>query len=167
MAWTYVSTIWGTFVAQWEGASLARLLFPNGHTEGWAPTQAKAEPSEVLKLQLAEYFKGSRKAFTVPLCPRGSSFQLQVWEELLRVPFAHTITYGALARRVGRPTGARAVGGAVGANPIPILIPCHRVVRTGGGLGGFGAGADWKSYLLRLEGVGGDSWGGDSPPGVT
>jgi len=104
--------------------------------------------------QLREYFAGQRTAFDLPLdTSTATAFQATVYEELLRVPYGHVITYGELARRVGRPGGARAVGQAVGANPIPIVIPCHRVVSGAGRLGGFSGGLPNKVVLLRLEGV--------------
>jgi len=152
-----VPTVWGTFTARWDGEELTQLLFPHQGAAGPAPTQPADARSALLAAELGEYFLGNREGFTVQGGLRGTPFQLQVWDELLRTPFAHTITYGELACRVGRPKAARAVGGAVGANPIAIVIPCHRVVGAGGRLGGFGGGTAWKRYLLRLE--------GDSPPG--
>jgi len=101
--------------------------------------------------QLSEYLSGERKSFSVPLDLRGSAFQLLVWEELSRVPYGKTISYGELAARIGRPQAARAVGAALGANPIPIIIPCHRVIGKDGALVGFGGGLDLKRRFLSLE----------------
>lgn len=101
--------------------------------------------------QLAEYFAGRRKEFLLPLKPAGTSFQLRVWDELRRIPYGRTISYGELARRIGQPTAARAVGLANGSKPIAILIPCHRVIGAGGALTGFGGGIDVKRRLLALE----------------
>lgn len=101
--------------------------------------------------QLAEYFAGRRTAFDVPLAPEGTAFQLRVWAELRRIPYGQTISYGELARRVGQPRAARAVGAANGANPIPIIVPCHRVIGASGKLTGFGGGLDVKAQLLALE----------------
>ncbi|MFO8034992.1 MAG: methylated-DNA--[protein]-cysteine S-methyltransferase [Candidatus Bipolaricaulota bacterium] len=157
MTWTQVPTTWGTFVAGWEGEKLTRLLFPNGATAGGVPAWGGLSRSPSLASQLEAYFLGTRREFTVCLHLRGTPFQLQVWQELMRVPFGRVVTYGELARRVGRPNGARATGGAIGANPIPIIIPCHRVIGAGGRLGGFGAGLRWKRLLLTLEGMEGDS----------
>lgn len=108
--------------------------------------------------QLREYFDGTRRAFDLPLDPRGTAFQLAVWRELARIPFGETISYGELARRIGRPAASRAVGAANGANPLPIVIPCHRVVGANGSLTGFGGGIETKKWLLALEhpGAGGD-----------
>lgn len=101
--------------------------------------------------QLRAYFTGSRKDFDLPLAPRGTAHELAVWEQLCRIPYGETITYGELARRTG--TVARAVGGTCGANPIAIVIPCHRVTAAGGQLGGYsgGNGPDSKRRLLAHE----------------
>jgi methylated-DNA-[protein]-cysteine S-methyltransferase len=101
--------------------------------------------------QLREYFGGERWAFELALDPGGTDFQRLVWEVVLTIPFGKTISYGELARRVG--SSARAVGGAVGANPIPIVIPCHRVVGVDGSLTGYGGGLRMKVWLLRNEGA--------------
>jgi len=103
--------------------------------------------------QLLEYFRGERKKFDLPLNPAGTAFQRKVWRELERIPFGTVATYGEIASRTGRPKGARAVGQANHRNPIPILIPCHRVVAAGGMLGGYGGGTALKIRLLELEGV--------------
>lgn len=102
-------------------------------------------------LELEEYFAGRRRSFDLPLDPKGTAFQKQVWQALGRVPFGTSVTYGELAAAAGRPGAARAVGGAVGKNPILILIPCHRVLAKDG-IGGFSAGLDRKRILLALEG---------------
>ncbi len=108
---------------------------------------------EKLAWEFGEYLRGTRTAFDLPLALYGTEFQKAAWRELARIPYGATVTYGDLAARVGRPRAARAVGGAVGSNPIPILIPCHRVLPASGGLGGFGPGPEWKGRLLSLEGV--------------
>ena len=102
--------------------------------------------------ELAEYFAGTRTEFTVTPAPRGTAFQRAVWRELMTVPYGNTVTYGELARRIGRPGAARAVGQAVGANPCLILIPCHRVLASNG-LGGFACGIERKKTLLAIEGI--------------
>ena len=109
------------------------------------------EPFEHAIAQLEEYFAGARRHFELPLAPEGSSFQLSVWTMLRRIPYGETVTYGELARRLGRSSAARAVGAANGQNPIPIVIPCHRVVGSDGSLTGFGGGLDVKRRLLSLE----------------
>ena len=105
--------------------------------------------------QLAQYFDGRRRIFDLPLdLSAGTDFQQAVWRGCREVAFGATESYGGLARRIGRPGAMRAVGGALGANPIPIVVPCHRIVRSDGALGGFGGGLDMKRRLLDLEGVG-------------
>ena len=113
-----------------------------------------SQPTPLLELaarQLAEYFAGERASFDLPLDPRGSDFDLAVWTELRRIPHGETISYAELARRVGRPSAARAVGGANGRNPLPIVIPCHRVVASDGSLGGYAGGLAMKRALLGIE----------------
>ena len=101
--------------------------------------------------QLREYFSCARREFDLPLDVRGTPFQQAVWVQIARIPYGTTTTYGEIARRIGRPKAARAVGGANGANPLPIIIPCHRVIGAGGALTGYGAGLAVKATLLRLE----------------
>jgi methylated-DNA-[protein]-cysteine S-methyltransferase len=102
--------------------------------------------------QLEEYFAGERTEFDVPMELDGTEFQCAVWAELARIPYGETISYGELARRVGRPKGPRAVGQANGRNPIPIIVPCHRVLASNG-IGGYGGGLPMKRALLAVEGV--------------
>jgi methylated-DNA-[protein]-cysteine S-methyltransferase len=104
-----------------------------------------------LAAQLDEYFLGERVAFDAELQPRGTAFQQRVWEELRRIPYGETISYGELARRVGQPSASRAVGMANGRNPIAVIIPCHRVIGADGSLTGFGGGLSNKRLLLDLE----------------
>ena len=103
--------------------------------------------------QLVEYFAGKRCSFDLPLAPQGTEFQRQVWWELANIPFGKTISYAELATRLGRPTATRAVGAANGRNPIPIVLPCHRVIGADGSLTGFGGGLPTKQFLLQLEGA--------------
>lgn len=103
------------------------------------------------KKQLDEYFSGNRKVFDIPLAPQGTIFQQQAWQQLQNIPYGETISYGEQARRLGDKNKARAVGTANGANPISIIIPCHRVIGCNGKLTGFGGGLDTKAFLLRLE----------------
>lgn len=111
------------------------------------------EVIQAAEAQLAEYFAGTRTSFDLPLAPRGTAFQLGVWQELARIPYGATISYAALAQRVGKPSATRAVGAANGRNPLPIVLPCHRVIGTDGALIGFGGGLPMKEFLLRLEGA--------------
>ena len=102
--------------------------------------------------ELSQYFSGARRNFSVPLQPHGTGFQLSVWSELQKVGWGETCTYREIAERLGKPKGFRAVGGAVGRNPIPIFIPCHRIVGANGALTGFSGGLDNKQILLGCEG---------------
>jgi len=140
----------GTLQATFSERGLARLEFSE-----WVPKAAHAADKAARQLarELAAYFRGDANPFLIPLdLDSGAPFQQKVWQELQRIPHGRTVSYGELARRVGAPKAARAVGQAVGANPIPILIPCHRVIRSNGELGGFSAGLEIKRWLLRHEG---------------
>lgn len=103
--------------------------------------------------QLQAYFAGARQAFDLPLAPCGTRFQCEVWEALATIPFGETWSYRDLAKRIGNPAATRAVGAANGRNPIPIVLPCHRVIGADGSLTGFGGGLETKAFLLRLEGA--------------
>ena len=124
-----------------------------------APFEPPAEPSraranDVLKAartQLNAYFRGKQMQFDLPLEPEGTPFQQGVWQELTRIPLGETITYAQLAERIGRPGHFRAVGSANGRNPISIIVPCHRVIGSGGSLTGYGGGIDRKRWLLDHE----------------
>ncbi len=142
----------GPLVLAGDEAALTHVWLP-GTTE-LDSTQGKTPaPVRTAAAQLEEYFSGERTSFALALAPRGTVFQLAVWEALATIPYGETITYGELARCVGRPAASRAVGQANGANPLPIVYPCHRVVAAGGKLGGYGGGLETKRRLLALEGV--------------
>lgn len=116
--------------------------------------EAKAESNLALAArELDAYFAGKLRKFTVPLDLQGTPFQLQVWSTLRKIPFGKAVSYGEEARMLGKPKAARAVGSANGRNPIPIIVPCHRVVAGDGSLGGYSAGLPMKRKLLALEGV--------------
>jgi methylated-DNA-[protein]-cysteine S-methyltransferase len=124
------------------------------HWEGTAAPEETPGPCPVLDTaarQLAEYFAGERTHFDVPLRLQGTAFQVQVWNALARVPHGATRSYADLARAIGRPSAARAVGAANGRNPLPIFIPCHRIVGASGALTGFAGGLEIKQRLLTLE----------------
>jgi methylated-DNA-[protein]-cysteine S-methyltransferase len=104
-----------------------------------------------VRRQLEEYFAGQRRSFDLPVAPPGTEFQRRVWDELGRIGYGETISYAELAARIGRPTAIRAAGAANGANPISILIPCHRVVGSNGSLTGYSGGLEAKRLLLDLE----------------
>jgi methylated-DNA-[protein]-cysteine S-methyltransferase len=118
----------------------------------WQRDDAASELAAARR-QLAEYFAGQRREFDLPLQPAGSPFQQSVWRALARVGYGRTSTYGALARALRRPAAARAVGAAVGRNPIAIVVPCHRIVGADGSLTGYAGGLDRKTRLLALEGA--------------
>ncbi len=101
--------------------------------------------------QLREYFDGARREFDLPLAPHGTPFQQTVWRALTRIPYGRTLAYGELARRIGKPGAARAVGMANHHNPLSIIVPCHRVIGADGALTGYGGGLDRKRWLLALE----------------
>jgi methylated-DNA-[protein]-cysteine S-methyltransferase len=143
----------GRLVLESDGDVLIGIWLPNTtrHTQPETP----GDIAPVLKetaTQLEEYFAGERRAFDVPMELDGTAFQRAVWQELTRIPYGETISYGELARRVGRPNGPRAVGQANGRNPVPIIVPCHRVVASNG-IGGYGGGLPLKRALLATEGV--------------
>jgi methylated-DNA-[protein]-cysteine S-methyltransferase len=110
-----------------------------------------AQPFARAVAELREYFEGARRDFTVPLAPAGTPFQLRVWRALVEIPYGETTSYGELARRLGQPTASRAVGLANGSNPLPVIIPCHRVIGANGSLTGYGGGLPIKQRLLALE----------------
>jgi len=101
--------------------------------------------------QLAEYFAGTRREFDLKIAPKGTDFQKSVWQELQKIPFGKTASYGEIAERIGNEKASRAVGMANGKNPIPIIVPCHRVIGKDGSLTGFGGGLEVKRKLLKLE----------------
>jgi methylated-DNA-[protein]-cysteine S-methyltransferase len=103
--------------------------------------------------ELTEYFNCRRKNFNVPLELQGSDFQIKVWNELLKIPFGNAISYKTLSERIGNKSLVRAVGKANGSNPVPVIVPCHRVINSDGSLGGYSAGLPVKKKLLELEGI--------------
>lgn len=104
-----------------------------------------------LRRQLAQYFAGERRAFDLPLAPRGTEFERRVWQALLAIPYGETRSYAEVAAAIGRPSACRAVGHANGSNPIAVVIPCHRVIGSDGSLTGYGGGLPLKRFLLDLE----------------
>ena len=129
------------------------MSFPQGNQvrqvePDW--TESK-KPFELAICQLDDYFSGTRLQFELPLSPAGTEFQQQVWHALIAIPYGQTTSYGELAKKINRPKASRAVGAANGANPIPIVIPCHRVIGSTGNLTGFGGGIPTKQWLLAHE----------------
>jgi len=133
---------------------LTRIVFQSGAGRIQPDPQWQADRSllDDAAQQLTQYFDGTRRQFSLALQPNGTPFQQQVWQALLQIPHGQTISYGELAQRIGRPTAARAVGAANGANRLPIVVPCHRVIGASGRLTGYYGGIDLKRGLLALEG---------------
>lgn len=146
---TYLTTVLGLIrVAEEDGAIVEVGFVPTGEEQenrGETPLLQEAVK------QLAEYFAGQRQAFDLPLRPKGTAFQQQVWQQLLQIPYGETRSYGQIAAAVGRPKAARAVGSANHHNPIAIIIPCHRVIGADGKLVGYAGGVEYKANLLQLE----------------
>ena len=145
----------GTLVIESDGTSLTRIRLPEEEYENDPAVERVRKPGlfRAAASQLKEYFTGGRTAFDLPLNPRGTVFQRKVWAELAKIPHGVTISYAELADRVGRPGSHRAVGAANGRNPLPIVIPCHRVIGKGGRLTGYAGGLEAKQKLLELEGA--------------
>lgn len=146
----------GTLRLVGDQDSVDRIDLPNRAAEppeaAWrAANGALPAALAEAKRQLEEYFAGERQEFDLPLASRGTEFQRRVWNELRRIPFGETISYGELAARIGKPTASRAVGAANGRNPLPVVVPCHRVIGHDGKLGGYGGGLPTKQRLLDLE----------------
>src|SRR5512143_1625159 len=144
----------GPLLVAADEAGLRLIHFQAAHRrEPEAAWQRDPAAFHDVAAQLAEYFRRARRTFELPLAPRGTPFQLATWRALSTIPYGETISYEELARRVGRPAASRAVGAANGANPLPIVVPCHRVIGKNGSLTGFGGGLDAKRVLLELEGA--------------
>ena len=132
-----------------DGAAVTRVWF---HArEPVSPVSAVCGTAAEVARQLHDYFGGRRTRFDLDVAPAGTPFQQAVWRELMHIGYGETISYAQLAARIGKPAASRAVGAANGQNPIPIVIPCHRVIGSNGRLVGFGGGLEMKRYLLSLE----------------
>ena len=153
MLYTQIESPVGPLLLVADDVGLREILFVNGRHHarpdpGW---KEQATPFKETIRQLHAYFAGELEDFALPLAPQGTAFQLRVWKRLCDIPYGETISYGQLARRIGNPNASRAVGLANGANPIPIVIPCHRVIGSNGKLTGYGGGLPIKEKLLALE----------------
>lgn len=142
-------TLLGTMAVGEEDGYINRVYLPNSPMPRLMPH--KTPLLERAQEQITEYFDGRRQEFDLPLTFAGTDFQKKVWHALTEIPYGETVTYGALAERIGCPGGARAVGAANHCNPLPILVPCHRVVGAGGNLTGYAGGVEMKKALLELE----------------
>mgnify|MGYP000314546221 CR=1 FL=1 len=151
--YTYHDTPIGSLLLAGQGDALSLLGFPQGkmkrrHESGWQRDDAPFGDAMDL---LSQYFAGELDTFDLRLAPVGTEFQRTVWQGLLKIPYGETWSYGQLAKHIDRPKASRAVGSANGVNPIPVIIPCHRVIGSSGKLIGFGGGLETKEYLLGLE----------------
>jgi methylated-DNA-[protein]-cysteine S-methyltransferase len=153
MYYCYLDTPIGELLLAGEEGALSMIGFPKGsmRREPEPHWIFNEKPLAAACAQLDEYFAGSRKEFDLPLRLNGTEFQVSVLEALQGIPYGETTSYGEIAKRIGRPKAVRAVGAANGRNPIPIVVPCHRVIGSTGDLTGFGGGLDTKEALLRLE----------------
>ncbi|HEY2166449.1 MAG TPA: methylated-DNA--[protein]-cysteine S-methyltransferase [Jatrophihabitantaceae bacterium] len=153
MKYTYTDSPIGALLAVGDEDGLAALYLPNAkkpatvHPDWVRDDTAFAE----VRTQLSEYFAGTRTEFDVPLNAAGSAFQKRVWAALMAIPYGETTSYGKIAAGIGAPDAARAVGLANGQNPIPLIVPCHRVIGADGSLTGYGGGLDAKRWLLAHE----------------
>ena len=150
---TWMESPVGKLLLAADEAGLRHIIFENGRDPAkprphWRASAAGL--SEAIR-QLRAWFAGELHDFNLSLAPEGPAFHSRVWRELCNIPYGETISYGELARRVGSPNASRAVGRANGANPIPIVIPCHRVIGSNGKLTGYGGGLPRKEFLLGLE----------------
>jgi len=153
MKYCYLETPIGKLLLAGDEGGIRFISFPRGKGKiSPGPKWKEDRPffKEAVR-QLKAYFNGALKSFSLPLAPQGTPFQLAVWRALREIPYGETASYGEVAGRIGRPKASRAVGAANGANPLPIVIPCHRVIGSDGGLTGFGGGLDIKQALLDLE----------------
>ncbi|MGB5247345.1 MAG: methylated-DNA--[protein]-cysteine S-methyltransferase [Woeseia sp.] len=153
MYYCYLTTPIGELLLAGSDEGLSVIGFPQGKMRrdpepAWIFSE---QPFAEARRQLGEYFDGKRQTFDLKLCPAGTEFQLAVLNELRKIPYGTTASYADIARRIGRPKAVRAVGAANGRNPLPVIIPCHRVIGSGGQLTGFGGGLPTKEALLRLE----------------
>ncbi|MBU6470462.1 MAG: methylated-DNA--[protein]-cysteine S-methyltransferase [Gammaproteobacteria bacterium] len=153
MYYCYLRTPVGKLLLAGDDHGLRQVDFQDGpHPAQPDPAWRQDEkPFRAVIQQLREYFDGERRSFDLPLAPAGTAFQLKVWHALRGIPYGKTWSYGELARRIKRPKASRAVGAANGQNPLPIIVPCHRVIGTDGSLTGFGGGLKIKQQLLELE----------------
>jgi methylated-DNA-[protein]-cysteine S-methyltransferase len=153
MRYTYLDSPLGALLTVRDEDGLTGLDLPSGrHAVRVAPTWVRDDAAfDDARTQLAEYFAGRRRAFELPLHLSGTAFQQRVWTALLEIPYGETASYGTTAAAIGAPRASRAVGLANGQNPIPIVVPCHRVIGANGSLTGYGGGLDAKRWLLSHE----------------
>jgi methylated-DNA-[protein]-cysteine S-methyltransferase len=151
MHFCFLETEVGQLRLRGDDEGLREISFPNRAQPGVETGPQTSEPFREAIAQLEAYFRGQLREFDLALAPVGTEFQRKVWSHLRTIPYGETTTYGEIARRLGRPSASRAVGAANGQNPLPIVVPCHRVIGASGALTGFGGGLDVKRRLLALE----------------
>jgi methylated-DNA-[protein]-cysteine S-methyltransferase len=153
MKFTTIDSAIGTLLVARDDEGITTLLLPSGKRPARPATNWVRDDTafDDVRTQLREYFAGDRRTFDLPLHPIGGRFQLRVWAALREIPYGETTSYGKLAATVGEPGAARAVGAANGQNPIPIIVPCHRVIGADGSLTGYGGGLPTKRWLLDHE----------------
>ncbi|HEX6928917.1 MAG TPA: methylated-DNA--[protein]-cysteine S-methyltransferase [Gammaproteobacteria bacterium] len=153
--WCRMQSPIGGLILVEENGELTEIGFVDGRHPARPPQGAgeDARPFGNVIRQLEEYFAGKRRDFDLPLAPHGTAFQQRVWNALLKIPFGKAVSYSDIAQRIGNPNAVRAVGLANGRNPIPVIIPCHRVIGKDGSLTGYGGGLPIKKKLLALEGI--------------
>jgi methylated-DNA-[protein]-cysteine S-methyltransferase len=149
----YLTTPIGKLLLAADALGLSQVWFETGKHRKEPDPAWQHHPAKLTfaRKQLEEYFAGERQAFDLPLHPVGTTFQVNVWLTLADIPYGNTISYAELARRIGQPLAVRAVGAANGRNPLPIVLPCHRVIGSDGSLTGFGGGLPTKRFLLGME----------------
>jgi len=146
-----VSTPIGDLQLVSDGQSLVKIAFPGQYQQAEGDSKEDAVLAKAAK-QLGEFFDGQRRHFDLPLAPAGTQFQREVWTQLAKIPYGEVRSYRDIAAEIGRPAAVRAVGAANGRNPLPIVVPCHRVIGADGSLTGFAGGLERKRQLLVLEG---------------
>ncbi len=151
--YTTIDSPIGELLLAGDGRALQRLSMQEArHPITIDPRwERREEPFAAISAQLREYFAGTRQTFEVPLALHGNAFERHVWQALLEIPYGETVSYGEIARAIGQPTAARAVGLANGRNPVALFVPCHRVLGANGSLTGYGGGLERKRFLLDLE----------------
>lgn len=153
LAYSYYDSPIGSLLVAGDGDCLHLISFPSGSRTKQPLQDWRRDDTAFTEVfsQLGAYFSGELKQFDLPLCFAGTDFQNSVWTALCDIPYGETISYGILAARIGRPKASRAVGAANGANPLPIVVPCHRVIGADKSLTGFGGGIETKRFLLEHE----------------
>ena len=155
MHYTFLDSPIGPLLLAGSGTALQLVGFPSGSMARQPHADWRRDDAAFVEVrkQLGAYFRGELKHFDVELAPAGTAFQLQVWQALQAIPYGETCSYRDIAVRIERPRAVRAVGHANGRNPLPIIVPCHRVIGSNGALTGFGGGLPTKTFLLQLEGA--------------